>query len=77
MVAARCVTSFVAWTAIVCLLSSVSIQAGAAPSTKLDLSLVPAGVANEFGAKCLDGSVPGIYIKRNASSTKWVRHACS
>jgi hypothetical protein len=33
---------------------------------------IPQAIADEFGAKCINGEPPAYYISRNATSDKWV-----
>ena len=38
------------------------------------LHLLPQARVDEFNARCLDGSAPGYFIRRNASDTRWKFH---
>ena len=43
-----------------------------APPAEMQLHRPSATTVDKFGAACLDGSPPYMYVRTNASSTKWV-----
>lgn len=53
---------------------SLVISAAAQASWDAELHLLPPARVAEFNARCLDGSPPGYFIRRNASSTDWKLH---
>lgn len=44
----------------------------AEPLAEMQLHLPSPAIVAKFGASCLDGTPPYMYVRTNASSTKWV-----
>ena len=72
-----CALLFLACAAHQSLAAAAGSSSAELASGTLALSLVPTDTADRYGAKCIDGTPPALYISRNESSTQWVRLAVS